>query len=315
MTDSALFQNRFLAHIAKSFRSHFKLQAATFTVLIAGFSVVAGVLTASDNLQRILTLWGDSMQMSVYFSENATERDISSVQSFIEMKGKFTTPKWVSKQEALESFQAQIASYAPDLLKDPELVKFIPSSLQLGVDKSVELSAHLPLLQETAAALKVFPGVDDVSFGQDWVKNCASFLQAMQVSGGAFVAILLSCAVFVMLNSISTSIHQRRAEIEVLELIGATPRYIRLPYVVEGALMGAVCSLMALTITAVGTHTLRDYLAQHVSFLQMAEHLKVLSPQTSFVFFVAGTSLGAFSAWLCVRKINTGWAASHGGSH
>lgn len=252
------------------------------------------------------------MQMSIYFQESATPENVENVQKYLVDQNKFAGAKFVSKAEALQSFQEQMASYAPDMLKDPELVKFIPSSLQVAVQKTLPVNEHLPLLETTAKTLKVWPGVEDVTFGQEWVKNFASVFEVVQWAGLTFIGILLASSLFVMLNSISTSIYQRKFEIEVLELIGATASFIRTPFVFEGAMLGGVCALISVSLTASVTMILKNYLHAQASFVQVSEHLESMTFMASLVFVIAGTFMGAFSAWLCVRRINTGWAASGG---
>ena len=272
--------------------------------------MIAFALTLSLNLTSLLSLWGDSMQLSVYFKDSATQENIQTVTTYLESQNKFTYAKYISKTEALNSFKDQIANYAPDLLKDPELNNLIPASLQLGIRKEIDLKEHIPLLQNTAQLVKTLSGVDDVTFGQDWIKNYSSFLGVVQYCGGVFILILLGSSLFVMLNSISTSIHQRKHEIEVLELVGASPSYIRSPFLIEGSATGFCASTVALLLTNFLWHALKNYLQVHASFLQVAEHLHVLSLSNSMLFLCAGVCLGSLSSWLSIRKINTGWAAS-----
>jgi cell division transport system permease protein len=301
---------RIFSHIAKSWQHHFSLQIATLLVLVACFTVVSGLITMSHNLYRILTLWGESMQVSVYFDESAAEQNVASVQKFLDDSNLVSKPKFVSKNEALSIFQEQMASYAPDIMKDKDLNKFIPASIQFGVSKSVSPSEQLGVMQSLANSLKGMPGVEDVSYGQEWVKSYSTLTNMLTWGGTVFIGIIAISAVFVMANSIHSSITQRKSEIEVLELIGATQNYIRTPFIWEGALLGGFSSLFALVLSFVGYTAAKTYLQSEISFLQLSAQVQFISPAMIAGLLAFGACAGAISAWVCVRKINDGWAAT-----
>lgn len=307
MKNTAL--SRVLFHISKTWRYHFKLQIATFVVLIACFTVVAGVLTMSTNLNRVLTLWGESMQVSVYLKEDANQENLATVEKYLQENKEVEKAKFVTKAEALQLFQEQMASYAPDILGDKDLIKFIPTSFQFGISKSVAVQDQLSVMQNLATSLKVMPGVEDVSYGQDWVKSYSSITNTLTWAGAFFVVIILFAAAFVMANSIHTSIHQRRQEIEVMELVGATARYIRLPFIWEGAILGAVTSSIALLFCFGVFAATKDYLQGQIAFLQLAGHIQYLNANLILSVVLFGTVIGSCASWLCVRGINSGWAS------
>ncbi len=302
---------RIITHIGKSWRHHLSLQMATLVVLVASFVVISGVINISYNLQRILTLWGESMQVSVYFNESATEQNISAVQKFLDEDQQVEKPKYVTKEAALGVFKEQMASYAPDLLNDKDLAKFVPSSVQFGLNKTVGASEQLGVMKSLSDTLKVMAGVEDVSFGQEWVKSYSTVTRVLTWGGGIFILIISISAAFVMANSIHSSIAQRRTEIEVLELVGATRNYIRTPFVWEGALLGGGSSLLALLLSFGGFTALKDYLHAQIAFLQLSSQIQFIGPGIIFGVMTFGVLAGALSSWICVRNINDGWAATH----
>jgi len=298
-----------ILHISKTWRHHLKLQIATVIVLVACFVVVSGVLTLSTNMLRILTLWGESMQVSVYLKDDVNGDHVFAIEKYLTENQNVEKTKLVSKPEALRLFQEQMASYAPDILGDKDLIKFIPASFQFGISKVVPVQDQLLVMQDLATNLRVMAGVEDVSYGQDWVKSYSSITKTLTWAGAFFVLIVLVAAAFVMANSIQSSIHQRRHEIEVMELIGATANYIRRPFVWEGALLGGLSSIVAL----LGCYGLflasKDYFSGQIAFLQLSAHIQFLTQFFIFSIIGFGTLIGGFASWLCVRTINSGWAA------
>ena len=296
--------------LSEKWQTHAKLQFATLTVLVASFCVITGVLTVSHNLSNILTLWGESLQVSVYMNDTATSEAVGSVQKFLSENKNVEKVKFVTKDQALGQFREQMASYAPDLLNDGDLLKVIPSSFQFSLSKNVLPADHLKLMQNLAGALKAQAGVDEVSYGQDWIKSYSSITQGLTYVGGFFVALIFVSTGFVMSNSINTSVQQKRAEIEVLELIGSTARQIRKPFVLEGAIVAGFSSLLALGLTWGLFSSSKNALKEQIAFLQLTEHLEYITAGKMASLFALAVLMGAFASWLCVRRINTGWSAS-----
>jgi cell division transport system permease protein len=298
-------------HIFASWKNHTRLQVATTVVLIASFCVISGVMVLTHNLSNILTLWGESLQMSVYLSEEANTENISAVEKYLKENTNVDKLKYVKKEEALSQFRDQMASYAPDLLNDDDLLRFIPASFQFSLSKKVAVEDQLNAMKDLAVALKVQQGVEEVSYGQDWIKSYSSLTSGIKWVGFIFMIIVFISAGFVMSNSIHTSINQRRSEIEVLELVGATTKYIREPYILEGAFLGGLSCLLAITLSYGLFHSIKNELKEQIAFLQLTSHIHFFNFISVVGLLTFAIALGALSSWLCVRRINTGWAASY----
>jgi cell division transport system permease protein len=286
------------------------LRFSTILILTASFSVISGVLLLRENLQRVLTLWGESLQMTVYLSENVSPETTNEIATSLKNDDRLDKVEFISNETALTKFREQMASYAPDLLNDTELLKAIPSSFQFSLNSKISSQNQLSVMREIAGSLKLKPGVDDVSYGQDWVKSYAQIAAAINWSGFIFAFVIIGCAIFVISNCIRSSIHQRREEIEVLELIGATPRYIRRPFLIEGLALCAASSLGGLAIAFGLFSVARHSLQSQISFLQLSQHVQFLSFRTVIEIIICSLILGWGATNLCLRSLNDGWAAS-----
>ena len=122
------------------------LRLSTLLVLTASFAVVGGTILVGENLQRILTLWGESLQMTVYLSENISPENATEIETSLKNNQQVDQLQFVNKETALGQFREQMASYAPDLLKDNDLLRFIPSSFQLSVSKMVAPEEQLQVM-------------------------------------------------------------------------------------------------------------------------------------------------------------------------
>ncbi|MNJ91211.1 Cell division protein FtsX [compost metagenome] len=288
------------------------LHISTLIVVTACFVVMGGALLLSQNLQKILTLWGEDIQMTVYLSEDITDESRKSIESFLKATNQVGDIRLVTQEKALGDFRQQLATYAPDLAQDDELLKLIPSSLQVSLASSVSTQDQTQVLKSLAEKVHDLDGVDEVSYGQDWVEKYSALVTAIEISIRGLGFIIVLASIFVMSNVIRASVEARREEIAVLELIGATSTMIRRPFLVDGAFLGGISSLAALGICFGIFVAAKELFLQKLSFLQLGHHLIFLSITLSIFFVIGGIALGAFGSYLCVRRINDGWAARAG---
>lgn len=288
------------------------LNISTLIVVTACFVVMGGALLLSQNLQKILTLWGDDIQMTVYLSEDTTEDSRLKIENFLKSKPQVGDVRFITQEKALTDFRQQLATYAPDLAQDDDLLKLIPSSLQVSLASSVAAQDQVQVLASLAEQVKELDDVDEVSYGQDWVEKYSALVRTVELSiqGLGFVIVLAS--IFVMSNAIRASIEARREEISVLELIGATSTMIRRPFLMNGAFLGGISSAIALGVCFGIFVGVKGLFLQQLSFLQLGHHLSFLSIPLSVLFVILGVALGSFGSYLCVRRINDGWAARAG---
>lgn len=288
------------------------LKLSTLVVVTACFIVMGTSLLISQNFKNILTMWGEDVQMTVYLSQDISEQGRKSLEDFLKNTGKVNTVTYINQERALGDFRTQLASYAPDISRDDELLKLIPSSLQVTLASNVQTKDQMQVLQSLAADLKGKEGVDEVSFGQDWVEKYGALVSAMEITMELLGVVILAASLFVMSNAIRASVQNRKDEIAVLEMIGATSSMIRTPFLKEGALLGFISSTLAVILCFVSYTGFRNLLVSKLSFLQLGQHLAFITPTSIALLIIGGTAVGAFGSYLCVRKINDGWAASQG---
>ena len=306
---SATFKDD-LRTFRRSWVHHTGMQLATLSVLTATFTVVAFVFSISFNMKRILSSWGDTSQMTAYLQEDAKDEQIRTLQKQLEGLSGVAAVEMIPREVATENFKEQMASYAPDLLSDPDFSTPFPASLRIKLKRSVESEADIGRLEKLASVIGGLPGVEDVSWGQGWVKNYSSVVSAINTSGGVMTFILLCGSLFVIGNSIRASISARKEEVEILELVGATSRMIRRPFVTEGLIMGAIAAFFAVALNFAIFSWQKTVFAKSMALARVVPLLSFLNPWLILGLLVAGAALGALGAWLTVRKINDGWSAS-----
>ncbi len=302
--------NECLRGFRRSWVHHTGMQLATLSVLAATFTVVAFVLSVSSNLKNLLSHWGESARMSVYLEDSIAPGDRNKVREVLQSDARVGSVEYIAKEKATAAFKEKMASHAPDLLADSEFANPFPASYQVTLAKDVPAGKIAETFEAISAGLDPLKGIEDVLYGQSWVRNYSAFVAALSASGWLIVLILVAGSVFVVGNSVRASISARRDEIEILELVGATQSMIRAPFVFEGALMGLVAAAVSLAVNF-GFHLWEvKLLRASLAFARMAPDLAFFGFAASLGILVSGALVGAAGAYFTVRRINDGWSAS-----
>lgn len=299
-----------IIHIVRSWRRHWSLQMATLLVLVGVFSTLSISALCLKNLNRILARWGESIQITVYLKDNISSGDTDHLSKLLKENTKFKEIKYVSKTEALEQFKKNLQSYAPHFMSDPGFKNPLPASFTASLDQHMASKNDLDLIMAFSEQLKKLAGVEDVSYGQGWVENFAGFVSGFSLFGAILSTVLLGGAILVIANSVQSSINQRREQIEILELVGATAKYIRRPFLFEGAVMGFCSGVVALLITMAFYIWLQYLFGKALQVWSLDNVFTFFNMSQVLLFFAFTTALGVVGSWFTVKQINSGWAAA-----
>lgn len=175
-----------------------------------------------------------------------------------------------------------------------EMIQDLPS-LQQGaalVDNPLPDTLALKLYNPTQTLLishrlRLLPGVTDVEDGSETVETFIAINYALRISGSILIVVLLASALFAIVNSIRAAISARREEIEVMRLVGATRRFIRAPFLVEGFLLGLFSSVVTLALIVPGYLFIIDRLTVTFPFVPLVRDSLLLSQVAALITALA----------------------------
>ena len=302
-----------MQHCFRSWRHHFSLQVATVLVLSMVLVLLSFVLGMKQNLSLLNSIWGDNLELTIYLKEKSEPGAVTQMVRDLEAKKEIGEVSVVNKELALRRFISRMGSLAPDFVRSTEFENPLPTSIEVKLKADNTPKAKVEMLKGLAQEMIKNTAVEDVSYGQGWIENWAGFLTSVQVFSGAAVALTVLLGLFVIGNSIRVSLSQRREEIEIMELVGATSRWIRTPFIVEGAFLGLFASAVSFGVGSTVQTIAVDYLKGSLSFWSVFQELHPLNIVGWGIVSAIGMTFGAIGAYVCVRNLNSGWAAAERG--
>jgi cell division transport system permease protein len=269
------------------------------TIAIA-FLTLGGFLLVSVNVQDLLDRFLEAAELSVYFHDNATNDDRVAIEQFLKARDAVAAAEYVSKERALERFRTdfpELADVTSSLDGNP-----FPSAIEvrLRTDRGGHEAA-----EELAQELRDRPGVADVRFDRRWLERLVNLVSGARLAAAVVAGVLMLGAAFTVGAVVRLSLHARRDELEIMELVGAPFSYIRGPFVVEGLLLGGSGALVALIAIAILYSSISGWLGPDLAGLVGTGQVRFLGYGEMALMLLGGLGVGAAAGTLASRAAKT----------
>lgn len=273
-------------------RSPYQALAAIFIMMLTflTISVFTFLIVGS---QRIITFFESKPQVTAFFKDETSQASVDSLESKLQSTGKVSSMKYISKQQALDIYKQQNKN--DPLLLELVTADVLPASLEVA-------TYHIEDLSNIASIVGSSPSVQEVVYQKDVISSLRSWTAAMREIGIALIIILAGVSIFIMVTIISIKVSQKREEIEIMRLIGATNWYISWPFVYEGMMYAGIGAVIGWVIASGGLLYVTPFMH---SFLQGIPAiptsplflLELLAGELILAFL-----LGIFSSLIAVKR-------------
>ena len=213
---------------------------SVLTIAIAVF-VLGLFLLVGGHAQSTVDRWSRSAEVSVYLRDEATPDQRAAIERALRVDRSVSGIDVVSKDQALKRFRKDFPELAPATTGAPD--NPFPASFEVRVGRAPAGDAALEHLVSRVAAL---PGVADVRYDRRWLDRLVSLGEFVRWAGLGLAAVLFLAAALTVTNVVRLSLHARRDEIEIMELVGAPMAFIRGPFVCEGMIQGGLGAILAM---------------------------------------------------------------------
>jgi cell division transport system permease protein len=278
---------------------------AVNTLALASLSAVlfiAGlVLLVLSNVDQKVRRLEDDLRVDVYLRDAQGTEAPSAMIARLEALGGVERVRYVGKDEALRRYQewaADLAELVNDLDSNP-----LPASLEVYVRSGGSAAEVAATVSSTLAG---DPGVEEVRFNGDWMQRLESVLELARVGGAGLGVLVFGAAAFVMSSVLRLAVLARSEEIEIMRLVGATPAFIRGPFLVAGAVQGLLSAVLAaLAVEGVRAMTLAWAGSGSSAALVSLVAAEPLSPALAGLLLLAGLAVNLIGAFFAVRGSTT----------
>lgn len=270
---------------------------ATMSACIFLFGLFFAIVV---NFQNIVKEVEAGVAVTVFFDEGITKEQIDLIGTQIDKRAEVSGKTFVSAEEAWEEFGAIYFEGAEDMMEG------FAEDNPLAESSHYEIYMNDISMQSTLVTyLQSIDGVREVRSSDIAANMLTDFNRLIGYVSAGIILILLSVAVFLISNTVTTGITVRREEIAIMKLIGATDYFVRAPFIVEGILIGAIGAVIPLVLLRIMYSKLIVYLTD--KFIWLSSMLKFLPVNEVFatlvpVALILGVGIGFLGSRLTVRK-------------
>lgn len=278
----------------KSVVRNFSLSFASIMCTTITLILVAVAVVAAANVNNATKLIEDELTIVTYLKKDVTEEQIENIKSEISSYKNIEEVTFKSKDEwklEMSEYDDSFKTVLNYLDENPLMDSFV-----LKVNDVKKLS-------ETSEYIKAINGVDTVKYGEGMVEQVISVFDIVQKIVVVVVIALIVVTSFLISNTIKLTIFNRRNEIEIMRLVGASNITIKLPFLFEGFIIGLIGSIIPVCITIYGYVILYSRLHG-----KLFSNMIMLIKPYPFVFWVSliviaiGALVGMYGSIKAVRK-------------
>ncbi len=275
-------------------RARWTLLLSIATIAVA-FAMLGAFQVVSSSVARIAQTWTQSAEMSVYLDDVVSDSERAAIRQRLQSEAAVADVTFVTKEEALARFGAEFPELG-DVTASLDANPF-PAAFEVRVTEAGMADGA----QALATMVATFPGVADVRYDQRWLARLVAVLTALRTAGWVAALALVLGAATTVVAVVRLSFEARRDEIGIMALVGAPVLYIRGPFVMEGAIQGALGSLVALGGLAALGRTLSRALGPVATALG-PESLRALAWTEASALVLSGALVGAAAGLLATWR-------------
>lgn len=262
------------------------LASVMATVLVLGFFIPITQATtgaANDVRGRVL--------VDVYLKSNATQADVNKLRSEISAR--------VDGIEQVQ-FVSKAAAYEAEKKKYPDLYELLgrnplPDTLRITPQDPDDVLAIRDDIVEAQ-----LPAVGKVEANDDNAEKLLTITSVVKWASGLLAVLLILASILLISNTVRLSLFSRRREVEIMKLVGATDSFIRVPFVIEGIVLGALGGALAILVLGVAKIAVIDPLADTFALIAAPETM-AFGPLVALLM-IAGVAVAAIGSGLSLRR-------------
>lgn len=285
----------FFKRAVEDFRNNRLLNIITLLTISLSILIVSAFILFFINTNEIMNFWKKGLRVMAYLRPELPGWQVPDLTRRIQSISGVETVRFVPKKEAFTQLKAQMkrqASLFDNLGENP-----LPDAFEIRMNAETQTWDKVEFL---AAEIEALEEVQEVEYGQRWLGRYTHIFNLFKLTGYAMCGIFFMAAVFIVANTIRLVIYSRRDEIEIMRLVGAAERFIKVPFYFQGLLQGALGAGIGLAILFFAYLALVSNIEQ--GWFSGLFQIRFLSPLMSGVIILLSMLVGWFGSYLSLKQ-------------
>jgi cell division transport system permease protein len=230
----------FLREALRNFYRHRRVNVVAIFVIAAGMFLVSGVALAYVNFRNFAAYWGSQVHMVIYLHDDLTPERLEALRLALSQAPETASMAYTSKDQALQQLRVRLgegASILEGLQTNP-----LPASFTVTIRDEFR---RPELLRGSVERYKQLPEIEDIDYGERWLERFHTLVWTLEIGVIGIGGIMGVAVMFIIATTVRLALYTRAEEIEIMQLVGATLWFIKLPFFLEGVLQGVLGASLA----------------------------------------------------------------------
>jgi len=272
--------------------------AITVITMAISIFVFAGFLLILQNVDRIVSGAGTTLYVTAFIKDDAPDKEVMTFLQELEKSPGVKSARYLSKGDALNMFRQELGARG-SFLRGLDDSNPLPASFELilqpdelnigGTGKAIDKLRNNGLLEE-------------VIYGSEWVEKSQSVIQIFRYLGYVSLFVVLAVIIFLIANTIKLVIYSLRDEIAIMQLVGATDGFIRIPFLLSGVFQGLIGSVVGLLLLRAAFAFVNQEVANSTLLGAALPELFFLSLPLVFLIAALGVVIGSVGSLFALGR-------------
>ena len=274
---------------------HKFLNAITIITIAISILIVSAFSLFFVNANEIINSWKKGIRIMAYLKPGVPEVKIPELKQKIKRINGIQDVRFIPKSKALQLLKKQMkrqSSLFENLKENP-----LPDAFEIRLIASSQNQDKVEII---ATLLESFPQVDEVEYGKRWLGRFTNFFNLFRLTGYAMGGLFFMATVLIVANTIRLMLYSRREEVEIMRLVGATDRFIKAPFYIQGLIQGAFGGIIGITILFITFMFISSSVDQ--GFSPGLFTIKFLSPGAFFGIILCSMFVGWIGCYISLKQ-------------
>ncbi len=282
------------------------LTLAAVAIMVITLAVILSTVLVSVASSDTIKLISDKVGASIYIKADVSEKDRKEMQDKLSSLDNVKSVEFISAKQAKEDFAKRNSNNSERLKALYEATDRFPATFRIILEDIKDFKS-LDNFVKTDETYKKNRSEQDPSFedksNSNTVEKIGRTINVVQKAGFALAIVSICLAILIVFNTIRMAIFNRRDEIEMMKLIGASRSFIRGPFIVEAIVYGMISALVSTIAVAVGILSIKDKLSNYgIGMDRVSQLLTVYIGLVLLFMLLIGAVIGMISSFLATKK-------------
>lgn len=287
---------RSLRDALKSVVRNFSLSLASVTCITITLIIIAAALLISENVSNFTTEIESDVTVVAFLDSDVSDDVRNEFELNLKKNMNIDNYTFKSKSEVKDEMQEENETFSAVLSEWDDSENPLKDTYTIKVHDVNKIG-------DTAKEIEQMEGVSSVQYGEGLVEKLVGVFDAIEKITMIAAGALIIVTIFLIINTIKLTIFSRKREIGIMRLVGASNSRIKLPFVIEGIILGIIGSIIPILVIVLGYTTLYDYFEGQL----FSPVIKLITPMpfvinTSLIVLVIGMLVGMIGSYRAVRR-------------